>query len=119
MQFDPRTQAALREVGPTTAEIETASDSVVAAVRADADSIGEFFADHEQLVSDTHSDESIQTHPSVDLYTHGGGLRGWLSLDGWGAYVEDGRVLSESVVELSLGPTVHDRVRFATDREAL
>lgn len=37
----------------------------------------------------------------------------------WGAYVEDGRVLSDEVAELTLGPTVHDRVRFAGTRDAL
>ena len=55
----------------------------------------------------------------IDLYTHGADLRGYIDFGEWGAYVEDGRALSEAVVELTLGPTVHDRVRFAADRDAL
>ena len=53
------------------------------------------------------------------LYVHAADLRGYVRFDGWGAYVEDGRVLDDEVVELTLGPTVEDRVRFAADREHL
>lgn len=124
MHFDPRTQAALREVGLSTADIEQAADNVASAVRHDADRIERFFRETEPVVSDVslaHSDEPYQTHEdaSVELYTHAADLRGWLSLDGWGVYVEGGRVLSEDVIELELGPTVHERVRFAVDRESL
>jgi hypothetical protein len=85
-----------------------------------------------------HSTAETQEHATadVDLLTHGGDLRGYLSLDGWGVPVEDGRVLRTAegdesdgrdgddgetpvLVELSLGETVHDRVRFARDPEAL
>ena len=46
-------------------------------------------------------------------------IRGYLRFDTWGVSVADGRILSEDSVELTLGPTVHDRVRFAADRDAL
>jgi hypothetical protein len=57
----------------------------------------------------------------LDLYTHADDIRGYLRFDSWGVYVEGGRVLSEdpAVVELTCGPTVHDRVRFAGDRDHL
>ncbi|MDQ2050520.1 hypothetical protein RBH26_08470 [Natronolimnohabitans sp. A-GB9] len=35
------------------------------------------------------------------------------------AVVEDGRILPDDSVELTLGPTIDDRVRFAPDRETL
>lgn len=35
------------------------------------------------------------------------------------AVVEDGRILPADSVELTLGPTIDDRVRFAPDRETL
>lgn len=126
MQFDPRTQAALREGGLTTEAIETASDHVTRAVGADADRI-----ECTATVSDTelaHGDDAeTHTDPSAELSTHAADLRGWLSLDGLdvsdeGQRVssdEGRRVSSDEVVELSLGPTVHDRVRFTLDREAL
>ncbi|EMA60685.1 DUF7532 family protein [Halorubrum lipolyticum] len=96
-----------------------------------------------------HSTAERQEHASadVDLFTHGSDLRGYLSLDGWGVPVEGGRVLRTAetggvdggsgetagdgegeggdadevpvLVELSLGATVHDRVRFARDPDEL
>lgn len=84
-----------------------------------------------------------------DVTTHADEMRGWIRFDTWGAYVEDGRILDREpgggaaasataeapaspagptmdadpgepvVVELSLGPSIHDRVRFAPTREAL
>ena len=55
----------------------------------------------------------------LDLFTHADDIRGYLRFDTWGVPVEGGRVLSDEVVELSLGPTVDGRVRFAGSREAL
>ncbi|MFW6293464.1 MAG: DUF7532 family protein, partial [Spirochaetota bacterium] len=55
----------------------------------------------------------------LDLTTHAAEMRGWLRFDSWGAFVEDGRLLEDEHVELTLGPPVHDRVRFAPDRETL
>jgi len=124
MHFDQRTQAALREFGLDAEEIAEISESVVAAVSADADAIERFFSDLETVYSDmdlAHSRAEFPEHglDYVDLYTHADDLRGYVAFDGWGAPVEGGRVLSESVVELSLGATVHDRVRFAATREEL
>ncbi|WP_049984087.1 hypothetical protein [Halorubrum sp. BV1] len=137
MHFDSRTQQALREVGLDTDAIAAASDRVAELVAEDADRIRTFFDGDGPYYSDmelTHSTEPVQTHPTaaVDLFTHGSDLRGYLSLDGWGVPVEGGRVLrNESgdaeegrsdrpvLIELSLGETLHDRVRFARDREVL
>jgi hypothetical protein len=123
MHFDQRTQAALREVGLSREEVREASDLVSAAVDRDADSLQEFF-DRDVVYSDmemAHSAGGINEHAVeyLDLFTHGSDLRGYLRFDAWGVPVEGGRVLSEDVVELSLGPTVHDRVRFAHDEDAL
>lgn len=129
MHFDQRTQRALREAGLETDEIAAASDRVAELVAADAEALSDFFAGDGPICSDmdtAHSASEIREHPTagVDLYTHGADLRGYLSLDGWGVPVEGGRVLREggdqsAVVELALGDTVNDRVRFARDREAL
>ena len=124
MHFDQRTQAALREFGLDAEEIAEISESVVAAVSADADAIERFFSDLETVYSDmdlAHSRAEFPEHglDYVDLYTHADDLRGYVAFDGWGAPVEGGRVLSESVVELSLGATVQDRVRFAATRGEL
>ncbi|MFQ3284819.1 MAG: hypothetical protein ACI9TI_002338 [Natronomonas sp.] len=124
MHFDQRTQAALREFGLDTQEIAEISDSVIDRVAADAERIEQFLSGTETVYSDmdlAHSSAEFPEHglEYVDLYTHGADLRGYVAFDGWGAYVEDGRVLSKSVVELTLGPTVHDRVRLATDLDAL
>lgn len=130
MHFDGRTQQALREAGLDTEEIASVSDRVAELVADDADTIETFFAVDGPFYSDmemAHSTDDIQEHPTAnaDLYTHGADLRGYLSLDGWGVPVEDGRVLATdddgtpTKVELSLGPTVHDRVRFARDPDRL
>jgi hypothetical protein len=124
MHFDQRTQTALREFGLETDEIAEISESIVAATAADADAIGSFLSDLETVYSDMDMAHSAAEFPEhslryADLYTHGDDLRGYLAFEGWGVYVEGGRVLSESVVELTLGPTVHDRVRFAAARDAL
>ncbi|MFC4358233.1 hypothetical protein ACFO0N_09765 [Halobium salinum] len=158
MHFDPRTQAALREVGLDEAELRAASDHVAAAVAADAAALESFFGTAEEAdaydgaaadedggnvgaddgaAADTfysdmemaHSATDVQEHTvdHVDVYTHAADLRGYLRFDSWGVPIEDGRVLVEGegdadppdVVELSLGPTVNDRVRFARSRDAL
>ena len=124
MHFDPRTQTALREFGLTTEEIAEISDSIVEATAADAAAIDTFLSGLETVYSDmdpAHSSAEFPEHDleHVDLYTHGADLRGYVAFDGWGVYVEGGRILSESVVELTLGPTVHDRVRFAAARTEL
>lgn len=120
MHFDPRTQTALREVGLDTEQLRNASELVSEAVAEDAATLEAFFAEHETVYSDmdvAHSTGDTVEHgvEYLDLYTHGADLRGYLRFDSWGVYVEGGRPLSETTVELSLGPTVHDRVRFAAD----
>jgi len=130
MHFDQRTQRALREIGLETDEIAAVSDRVAELVAADAEALTDFFDGDEPYHSDmemAHSATDVQEHPTadVDLFTHGSDLRGYLSLDGWGVPIEGGRVLREDddaepvLVELALGDTVNDRVRFARDREAL
>lgn len=123
MHFDPRTQRALREVGLDDDALQRASELVVADVAETADRLEAFF-EAGTLYSDmtmAHTDADVQEHAVdyLDLYTHAADLRGYLRFDSWGAYVEDGRVLSEGVVELTLGPTVHERVRFARDPDLL
>ncbi|MFB6251702.1 MAG: hypothetical protein ABEI27_08470 [Halobellus sp.] len=123
MHFDQRTQAALREVGLSSEEVSEASDHVVEAVERDADRLREFF-ETDAVYSDmekAHSAADVHEHDVafIDLFTHGDDLRGYLRFDSWGVPVEGGRILSTDVVELSLGPTVHDRVRFARDEDAL
>lgn len=124
MHFDQRTQTALREYGLSTDEIDEISHSVVEATAAEADAIESFLSGLETVYSDmdlAHSSAEYSQHDlaDVELYTHAADLRGYVNFGDWGAYVRDGRVLSESVVELTLGPEVHERVRFAADRDAL
>jgi len=124
MHFDQRTQAALRAVGLSTAEIETASEHVVEATRRAAADLEAFFEDGGTVHSDmdlAHSDQAVQSHDVefLDLYTHAADIRGYLRFGSWGVPVEGGRVLEDTLVELTLGGSVGDRVRFARDREAL
>ena len=140
MHFDGRTQQALREAGLDTAAVAEVSDRVAELVDRDAERLGEFFAADGPFYSDmelAHSAAETQEHPTagVELFTHGSDLRGYLSLDEWGVPVEGGRVLRTAdeaadgdvdqgdgrpvLVELSLGPTIHDRVRFARDGDEL
>jgi hypothetical protein len=123
MHFDQRTQAALRAVGLDDADLREASDRVAAAVDRDADRLRAFF-DRAVVHSDmemAHSSDAIHEHEVeyLDLFTHGSDLRGYLRFGTWGVPVEGGRVLSEDVVELSLGPTVNGRVRFAAEEGPL
>lgn len=124
MHFDQRTQRALRAVGLSDEQLREASERVVEATREEADRIEAFFDGRETVHSDmdvAHSASEVVEHAVeyVDLYTHGADLRGYLRFERWGVPVEGGRVLSEEVVELTLGPTVDGRVRFAADPEAL
>ncbi|WP_255170649.1 DUF7532 family protein [Natrononativus amylolyticus] len=124
MHFDQRTQQALREQGLTLESLTAASAAVVEAVSEDAAALEAFFDDHDTVYSDmamAHSSAEFPEHAVeyADITTHGGEMRGWLRFDTWGVYVEDGRILGEEYVELTLGPTIHDRVRFAADRETL
>ncbi|WP_136716686.1 DUF7532 family protein [Halorientalis salina] len=124
MHFDQRTQGALREAGLDTDEIAAVSESVVEATRETAGELEAFFDGLDTVHSDmdiAHSSSEIVEHTVeyIDLYTHADDLRGYLKFDGWGVYVEGGRVLTDDTVELTLGPTVHDRVKFSTDPDAL
>lgn len=129
MHFDQRTQRALRSVGLETDDLRAASEAVVDAVQADADELMAFFDAHEAVYSDmelAHSTAEFPEHAVeyLDVTTHAAEMRGWLRFDTWGVYVEDGRILEaddgEPVhVELTLGPTIDGRVRFAPERELL
>lgn len=124
MHFDQRTQRALRSVGLETADLRAASEAVVESVADDADALMAFFDAHDVVYSDmdlAHSTAEFPEHEVeyADVTTHAEEMRGWLRFDTWGVPIEDGRVLGEDHVELSLGPTIHDRVRFAPDREVL
>jgi hypothetical protein len=124
MHFDPREQRALRAVGLTDEAIEAASERVVAATLEAADALETFFADRAVVYSDmdrAHSEDEVHRHEVayLDLFTHADDIRGYLRFETWGVPVEGGRVLSEEVVELTLGSTARDRVRFAADRAAL
>jgi hypothetical protein len=124
MHFDQRTQKALREVGLGREDLRKASKLVTEAVQRDAERLEAFFADGGTVYSDmemAHSSTDVQEHEVeyLDLFTHGSDIRGYLRFDSWGVPVEDGRILNDDVVELRLGPTVDDRVRFARDADAL
>lgn len=124
MHFDQRTQTALREVGLTMEEINEASEHVVTATQDAADDLTAFFEGNEVIYSDmdrAHSASDIQEHAVeyIDLYTHAADIRGYIRFDSWGVPVEGGRILDDGSVELTLGPTVNGRVRFATDRDVL
>ncbi|ELY41000.1 DUF7532 family protein [Natronorubrum tibetense] len=124
MHFDQRTQQALRDVGLETDDLRAASEAVVEAVETDATALEKFFDAHDTVYSDMEMAHSASDYPEhavdqLDLTTHADEMRGWLRFDTWGVYVEDGRVLPDETVELTLGPTIHARVRFAPDRETL
>lgn len=124
MHFDQRTGAALREVGLDREALERASELVADATSEAAADIEAFFDGLDRVHSDmdrAHGSGGVQRHDLayVDCHTHAADLRGYVRFDGWGVPVADGRVLSESVVELTLGPPVHDRVRFAATADAL
>jgi hypothetical protein len=125
MHFDPRTQRALREAGLDADELRAAADRVAELVREEAAALEAFFAEDGPFYSDMETAHDHGGGPrehataELDAYTHAADLRGYLSFGSWGVYVEDGRTLDDGTVELTLGPTVHDRVRFARDPDAL
>lgn len=128
MHFDQRTQQALREAGLENDAIVEISDRVAELVERDADRLETFFDAHTTVYSDmelAHSRSEFPEHAVeyCDLFTHGADLRGYLRFDSWGVPVEGGRVLRgddrPELVELSLGPTVDARVKFALERDAL
>ncbi len=124
MHFDQRTQRALRDAGLDADGIEAASDAVVSATEETAGDLVEFFDGRDIVYSDMDMAHAASDYPEhaveyLDLTTHADEMRGWLRFDTWGAYVEDGRVLDDDLVELTLGPTIHDRVLFADTRERL
>ncbi|WP_254537175.1 DUF7532 family protein [Halomarina litorea] len=124
MHFDQRTQAALREVGLSKEQLREADDLVKERTRADADALVEFFADRGTVYSDmdrAHGAGGPQEHTvdHLDCYTHAADIRGYLKFDSWGVPIEGGRPLEDGTVELTLGPTIDGRVRFAADPDDL
>jgi len=124
MLFDQRTRTALREAGVDAETLRRVEDAAAEDARETADEVAAFFEAHDTVYSDmelTHSTSDYPEHAVeyADLFTHSQDVRGFLRFDTWGVYVEGARVLGEDLVELTLGPTVDDRVRFAPDREAL
>lgn len=124
MLFDQRTRTKLREAGLDNDTLRRIESEVAADAEAEAREVESFFADLDVVYSDmdlTHSRSEFPEHnlEYVDLFTHSQDIRGFIRFETWGAYVEGARTLTDDIVELELGPTVHDRVRFAPDRAAL
>lgn len=141
MLFEQRTRAKLRAAGLDDETLRRIESEVAADARLEADIVSDFFADLDVVYSDmdqTHSRADYPEHDLafVDLYTHSQDIRGYVRFETWGAWIEGARVLrteedgahrdsertngdAVQLVELELGPTVHDRVRFARDRAAL
>jgi len=124
MHFTQREQQALRDAGLDQSTLESVSEAVVDATSEAAADLESFFEGRETVYSDmdiAHSSSDIQQHTleSVDLYTHADDIRGYVRFDSWGVPVEGGRVLTDGKVELTLGPTVDGRVRFAADEDAV
>ncbi|MFC5970762.1 hypothetical protein ACFPYI_05385 [Halomarina salina] len=124
MHFDSRTQRALREVGLSTDDIAEADGYVKQYTDEAADALVAFFEAHDTVYSDmdlAHSADGVNEHTvdHLDCYTHADSIRGYLKFDTWGVPVEGGRPLDDGLVELTLGPTVNGRTRFAADPDAL
>ena len=124
MSLDQRIRRALRDAGVDAAVLREAEQTASETAREDAERVERFFDDGTAFYSDmdrTHDTEQFPEHriEYVDLFTHAQDVRGYVRFDSWGAYVAGARPISEDVVELSLGPTVHGRVRFAQERAAL
>ena len=129
MLFDQRTRAKLRAAGLSRDDLRRIEGEVADEAAAEADRVEAFFDGLDTVYSDmdqTHSAAEFPEHDLdyVDLFTHSQDIRGFVRFETWGAYVEGARVLTEddgdpTVVELTLGPTIHDRVRFAGERAAL
>jgi hypothetical protein len=124
MRFDQRARQALRDAGVSPDAIQRAEQDLADAASETAADVEAFFDGVDTVCSDmdqTHASADYPEHDLdyVDLFTHSDDVRGFVRFDTWGAYVEGARVLSEDVVELTLGPTVNDRVRFARERAHL
>ena len=124
MLFDQRTRAALREAGLSQDDLAAVEQAATDHAREDAERVESFFDGLDVVYSDmdlTHSRDDYPEHDLeyVDLFTHSEDIRGFVRFSSWGAYVEGARPLSDDTVELTLGPTVNDRVRFARERSAL
>jgi hypothetical protein len=130
MLFDQRTRQHLRDAGLSRDDIREVERAVSEEAETVADRVESFFADLDTVYSDvdqTHSAAAFPEHDLdyVDLFTHSEDIRGFVRFETWGVYVEGARVLEADadsdpvVVELTLGPTIHDRVRFARDRADL
>ena len=124
MLFDQRTRAALREAGLSKDDLREVEQAATDRAREDAERVESFFDGLDVVYSDMDLTHSRDNHPEhdfdyVDLFTHSEDVRGFVRFASWGAYVEGARPLSDEVVELALGPTVNDRVRFARERSAL
>ena len=122
MHFDQREQAALRAVGLSTEDLEEAAALVAETVEEAAVDLEAFFDDYDTVYSEMDRAHSATEYPEheveyLDTYTHAEALYGWLRFETWGAYVTDGRVLGDDVVELTLDG--RGRVRFATSRDDL
>lgn len=130
MLFDQRTRQKLRDAGLSRDDVREVEREVSEEATEVAERVESFFADLDTVYSDmdqTHSAAEFPEHDLeyVDLFTHSENVRGFLRFETWGAYVEGARVLEDdadgesAVVELTLGPTIHDRVRFARERAVL
>ncbi|MFC3478128.1 DUF7532 family protein [Halobacterium litoreum] len=124
MLFDQRTRELLRDAGLSQDDIQRVERDASEQARETADRVESFFDGLDTVYSDMDQTHSAADYPEhdldyVDLFTHSEDIRGFVRFDSWGAYVEDARVLSEDAVELTLGPTIHGRVRFAAEREHL
>ncbi|MFB6068992.1 MAG: hypothetical protein ABEJ90_03595 [Halobacterium sp.] len=124
MLFDQRTRERLRDAGLSQDAIQRIEREVSEDARETADAVEAFFEGVDTVYSDMDQTHSAADYPEhdldyVDLFTHSEDVRGFVRFETWGAYVEGARVLGDDVVELELGPTVHDRVRFAREREHL
>ncbi|WP_232687246.1 DUF7532 family protein [Halobacterium zhouii] len=133
MLFDQRTRAALREAGLSQDDLREVEQAASDRAAEDAERVESFFDGLDVVYSDMDLTHSRDDHPEhdleyVDLFTHSEDVRGFIRFASWGVYVEGARVLETTdgesagevrVVELTLGPTVNDRVRFARERSAL
>lgn len=127
MHFDQRTQRAFREAGVSRDTLREVSEAIVETTSEEADRLESFFERRDTVYSDMDRAHSAVEYPEhavdyCDLFTHAADIRGYLRFDSWGVPVEGGRVLDDgdlAVVELTLGPTVDDRIRFASSRDRL
>lgn len=112
MSFHPRLRRALREAGVSQDTLREAFEAAASSAERVAEQLAAFF-ECETCYSDmdlTHSAEEYPEHTVEygDLFTHSEEVRGWLRFDSWGVSVEEGRILSDEVVELALGRTASE-----------